>query len=507
MGIGSFALPLTTGSTAPAEYTYPSDWVSITGVPNNEIYLTTADEGTRWVSFTVTTASGTYSVDWGDGTSTTGITSGTAVQYQLPLGSGTTSPNTSVTTYKTRIYATGTITRFFVSRNTALGNNQIFPIYAANFGTTGLTSMANMFYVSAAGVSYSLQAVYFPSSMDSCTTMASTFEDCRGLVYVKMPTSMSTLNTMARAFITCRSLIGITFPSNLNAVTTMLDTFNACSALGNVTMPTSMTGCTQYARAFAGCTDLETITFPTNMNESGYSMTSTFQGAYSLLNFTFPNNKVSSLLTTFTDCFALKWVKFQNTNCDVVTSSQQCFQNCYDLSYVMMPTTMTGNTNTSSMFNNSFVLGQIDLPPLTGVTSAGSMFSAAYNLGRVGGGENIGRTSGTQVNAGNLFTNNEALTGYTGYSVYSAFGFTGTVTVKTKLQSLRLTNSGSTYAGSSPQINISYNDLGQAALVQVFNDLPTLTGKTINITGCTGAAALTAGERAIATGKGWTITG
>jgi hypothetical protein len=49
--------------------------------------------------------------------------------------------------------------------------------------------------------------------------------------------------------------------------------------------------------------------------------------------------------------------------------------------------------------------------------------------------------------------------------------------------------------------------LGTGSLVDVFNDLPTLTGKTINITGASGAASLTAGQRAIATGKGWTITG
>lgn len=506
MGIGSFALPITTGGTVTPDYVYPSDWISISGVPNNEIYLCTSDEGSRFVSFTVTTASGTYSVDWGDGTSTTGVTSGTAVQYQLPLGSGTTSPNTSVTTYKTRIYATGTITRFFVSRNTTLLNNQYFPIYAANFGTTGLTSMANMFFVSSAGLSYSLQAVYLPSTLDSVTTMASAFEECRGLIYLQMPTSMSTLNTLARTFFNARSLIGITFPSNLNAVTSMLDMAGSCFSLTDVTMPTSMTGCTQYARAFATCQSLESITFPTNMNDSGYSFTSTFQSCSSLKSFTFPNNKVSSLLTTFTDCFALKSVIFQNTNCDVVTTSQQCFQNCNSLSYVEMPTTMTGNTTLSTMFSNCFTLGEIDLPPFTGATNASSMFAGSLNLGRVGNGEFIGR-SGNTFNGGTLFTQNEALTGYTGYSQYTAFGFTGTVTIKTKLQSLRLINSGSTYSGTSPQINISYNDLGQAALVEVFNDLPTLSGKTINITGCTGAAALTAPERAIATGKGWTITG
>lgn len=506
MGIGSFALPITTGGTATPEYVYPSDWISISGVPDNEIYLCTSDEGARWVSFTVTVSTGTYNVDWGDGTSTTGITSGTIAQKQLPLGSGTTSPNTTVTTYRTRIYTTGgTITRFFVSRNTTILNNQMFPIYAANFGTTGLTSMANAFYVSAAGLCYSLQAVYLPASLNSVTTMASAFEDCRGLQYIQMPTSMTGLTTLSRTFINARSLMSITFPSNLNAVTTMLDMCNGCYALNNPTMPTTMTGCTQYARAFAGCTDLEKITFPSSMS-SGFSMTSTFQGSTALESFTFPSNNVGGLLTTFTDCVSLKSVIFQNSAADACTTMQQTFQNCNNLNYVKMPTSMSGCTTLSSAFQSCWTLGQIDLPPFTGATAASSMFASAYNLGRVGNGENIGRTGAT-FNADGLFTQNEALTGYTGYSFYSKFVFTGTASIKTKLQSLRLTNTGSTYTGTSPQLDIKYNDLGQAALVQVFNDLPTLTGKTIDITGCTGAAALTAGERAIATGKGWTITG
>lgn len=48
--------------------------------------------------------------------------------------------------------------------------------------------------------------------------------------------------------------------------------------------------------------------------------------------------------------------------------------------------------------------------------------------------------------------------------------------------------------------------LTQAQLVALFNGLPTVTGtQTLNITGATGQAALTAGEKAIATGKGWTL--
>jgi surface protein len=52
--------------------------------------------------------------------------------------------------------------------------------------------------------------------------------------------------------------------------------------------------------------------------------------------------------------------------------------------------------------------------------------------------------------------------------------------------------------------------LSQSELVNIFNNLIDLTGLTaqnINISGCWGATALTAGERQIATDKNWTITG
>lgn len=63
------------------------------------------------------------------------------------------------------------------------------------------------------------------------------------------------------------------------------------------------------------------------------------------------------------------------------------------------------------------------------------------------------------------------------------------------------------FTGSSPQINVSNTGLDQAALVALFESLPTVTaGQVINITGATGAASLTAEQLAIATNKGWTVT-
>lgn len=64
----------------------------------------------------------------------------------------------------------------------------------------------------------------------------------------------------------------------------------------------------------------------------------------------------------------------------------------------------------------------------------------------------------------------------------------------------------SAFSGSAPQIRVDYTMMDRTALVALFNLLPTMS-KTINITGAIGAADLTAGDRAIATGKGWTIVG
>jgi hypothetical protein len=63
----------------------------------------------------------------------------------------------------------------------------------------------------------------------------------------------------------------------------------------------------------------------------------------------------------------------------------------------------------------------------------------------------------------------------------------------------------STFSGTAPQIDISRCNMTRAALVDVFNQLPTLSGKQIKITACTGVTDLTAADLQIATAKGWTV--
>lgn len=57
-----------------------------------------------------------------------------------------------------------------------------------------------------------------------------------------------------------------------------------------------------------------------------------------------------------------------------------------------------------------------------------------------------------------------------------------------------------------PQIDVSYTKMDRAALVRLFNSMPTVSdSQEIDITGAIGAGDLTAEDIAIATGKGWTV--
>jgi hypothetical protein len=536
MGVGSFSLPIIANQFT---YTYPSDWVSITGVPDNEIFLCVSDEGTSTVAFTVTTSASTYNVDWGDGTSSTGITSNTIAQKQYTIGAGLTgTTNPGVTTFKARIYATaGTITRFFISRATNTGSNQTNPIYAANFGTTGLTSMANAFFLSDAATSPALQSVQLPTALNSCTTFFSAFEKCRSLRNIQFPLSVTGVTTMNRCFNTCISLEYIRlsettfsnsftmanmcqsstgmkrvdFPNVMNGTTAINLCFNGCPGLETVNLPSSMTGCTNFDNFFGSATNLQNVTFPTTLHPSNtINFAQMFDGCTTLQNFTFPAGalRASALNATFNACPALKWVKFPTT-LNNVGSTSTCFSDCTNLSYVEMPTSMTSLTNSVGMFRRCPTIDNITLPIMSGVTNASEMFDSCFGLRNVTGLSTIGRTSTSAVNmGGNFLNNNELYTGGTIGAYLSVVVAKGTsATIRNGITTFRLSNATSPFTGSSPQVDVSWTSLSTAALVDLFNDLPTLVSKTINITSATGAAGLTAGDRAIATGKGWTITG
>ena len=89
----------------------------------------------------------------------------------------------------------------------------------------------------------------------------------------------------------------------------------------------------------------------------------------------------------------------------------------------------------------------------------------------------------------------------------TCFRFHGASGHQTNLVGLIVSSSAHFSYATAPQIDISYTNMSRAALVKLFDSMPTVSdSQEIDITGTIGAGDLTAEDIAIATGKGWTVT-
>jgi hypothetical protein len=404
MAIGSFKLPIST-STSPAQWTKPAEWIDISTVGDNEINLLVSD-GTG-ISFATTVASsGTYTIDWGDGTVETGRASGTTYQHQYNYSGGTYCANLGYWVYKVRIYgATGNITRWQVKRHSFTTRKQYLNILWAVFGTTALTDCSSTFY------------------------------DTVGLTAV------------------CQKLQACTLPTSWGSVSNTSYMFNNCSSLSSIVLPTSWGSVTTTSYMFNNCSSLSSIVLPTS------------------------------------------WGSVSNTSF--------MFYNCYALSSIVLPTSWGSVSNTQGMFYNCYALSSIVLPTSWGsVTTVLNMFNGCYSLKTITGLDYLGHQS-LATNGTDLLKDCQYLQGTLTVAAFlSKIGIYGTSAYLLQCTGIRLTNANSTFGGTSPQVNVSYTSLDATALNTLFGDLPTLTGKTITITGCPGAATC---DTSIATAKGWTV--
>jgi hypothetical protein len=389
------------------------------------------------------------------------------------------------------------------------------------------SSMAQMFQSC-----YAIQRVEFQAtSMPGLTSVATMFSGCLNILSVILPTSGSGSINGGSMFISCPS-IG-TFSSTL-AFNTTGSMFSGCQNLKSVSLP-GMTASTACNSMFQNCSNLTDITFPGTLTAC-VTFADMFNGCSGLKSFTMPAITVAASSSStnafngmFRDCASLRNVAFTSFGAHTYTGMSLFYQNmftgCSSLQSVDMSPFSSLNINGNSttdlsqgvMFNNCYSLKtlkygfnvQSSTMPSGSPNIAASLLNCASltNL-------DISAAYATQSNLlswqaiGTATINIPQVQGMTFSCKFSRFQHYGTAAIRYNLQNLRLTNTtAGQYGGASPQIDVSYTLMGQAALVQLFNDLPTLTSKTINITSATGAASLTAGERAIATGKGWTITG
>jgi hypothetical protein len=492
MAVGTFITPLVN------DWTKPDDWIDISNVGNNEINLLVTDSSV--MGFYVYTSSGTYSIDWGDGTVETSRVSGTFYQHTFATGAGT-STSYGYNTVKIRIYnAIGNITQYQGYRpqtpSTLANWSSGSPLLWAVFGTNNLISLQSAFGDASSLYPTILQSVTLPSIISGITGngFGGTFANAYSLrSVVGLNSTWGNVTSLQNMFIGCLSIERINLPNTLpSSITSMQDMFNGCSSLRIInfpsSLPSSMTG-TGFAGTFFGCASLRSINITSWPNAlTSYALT--FNGCNNLTTVTLPTSFPTSLTTTinmFTGCRSLQTITLPTAWPSGMTTTSQMFINCYGLTKVVLPATGSNNlVSCNTMFQSCYNLRDIQNTSIIGSTTTATTLSAFLTLG---GGAYITGSLSFGANLSAISVNGSA------------------ATQMSSITGVRLTNTGSAFGGLTPQVNVSYTMMDTGSLVNLFNDLTTVSSKAINITGASGAASLTAGQRSIATNKGWTITG
>lgn len=431
----------------------PAEWPDISNVANNEIKLLVSNKS-NYYSFRVVVSSGTFSVDWGDGTVENGLASDTKCLHQYVPGTGT-PLSCGEEVYTIRIYTSGgTITRFYVveSGTQARMENQAY--LWAEFGTIGLTRCDNMFYIVNKVACQNLQRVTIPSFVNLVSQgLTDAFNFCYGLTSVNLPSTWTTAVNLTRAFRECHSISKLELPVGWNSSNLFSAFYN--SSIAEINLPeTWSTTLTDVNSAFYG-TNLQCVRLPSSWGN--------------------------------------------------ITDAGSMFRNVYTLRVLELPSTWGNITRTADMLRDCRSLTRIVLPATRSntLTNYSGMFFGCSSLKEIVNIESMGSTS-VACDFFETFRDCELLTGTLTFdAMFTRFYINGSTTAKNKITGLRLTNPNSPFSGTSPQIDVSYTDLSATALNTLFGDLPTLSGKTIRITGATGAATCTP---SIATNKGWTVT-
>ena len=443
----------------------------------------------------------------------------------------------------------GTITATSLFQNCYSLENITWP--ASGFNNDGWTA-GSMFLNC-----FSLKDIIFPSWFPAPYVFTSGCSGCNSLqkfavLSGKIGTTAGIASDWSSAFLNCQNLVEVNLPPTITSPTFVAaNMFQNCITLGSLSL--NWTQITNASTMFSGCSNIRTISLP---NATAITnITNMFASCFGLTSLTLPStlNSVTTASGVFSSCHSLQFISLPSLNYTAASGAglwATMFQNCYELQAVTFSSTGTGTVTSTlaftNMFQNCHSLQNINLssfstlsiiPNTASSDPLGLMFQGCSSLRSVNLANNL-KITGTNFNPANLaafLTNAQALesidvsflgattsqyytwnnnvngnniSGLTFSCQFAKFTNNGGVSTRKNLQTLRLLNTAAgQYGGTSPQIDVSYTSMTTAALAQLFVDLPTVTTKTINITGASGAAGLSAGQRAVATGKGWTITG
>ena len=256
-----------------------------------------------------------------------------------------------------------------------------------------------------------------------------------------------------------------------NAVTDMSNMFNGCCSLTAIPQ-LDTSAVTDMSNMFNGCYSLTAI--PQLDTSAVTNMYGMFYSCYSLTAIPqLDTSAVTNMRYMFYACYSLTTIPQLDTS--AVTNMYGMFYSCYSLTAIPQLDT-SAVTDMSNMFNGCYSLTAIPQMDTSAVTNMRNMFNRCFVLTSI-----PALDTSIATNMSNMFIYCYSLT---------AIAFNGSVTG---------------WAGYA--VSLQDCSLSHAAIVAFFNSLPTITSaKAITLTGNPGVSELTDAEKAIATGKGWTLT-
>lgn len=334
-------------------WTRPSDWLTLPSVGSSDqkcvMLLAVYDNDSNYVAFTAT---GNFTVDWGDGSATVNYNTGVTAQYKYDYASisaGTLSTEgykqVIVTVTPQGGQSLATIDFQKAHSDCTNGSNQSWLDIV--IGVTTSFQLAN----------YSTNVAYFPvlkqlSINNHGSTLATTM-------------LRASAQNVAKVFINKALQITSSGP------------FQYCYNLEEVYINPACTAA-DLSNLFLYCTKLKRAPYFNTYLASNVS--NMFQNCYELEEvpaYNFGGAALTSFTGMFNGCYSLKTVPLFNTATGITFSSM--FANCYNLQSVPL-FNLSSATTLSSMFVSCYSLQSVPAFNLSNANSMTSMFASCFTL-------------------------------------------------------------------------------------------------------------------------------
>jgi hypothetical protein len=491
------------------------DWVEIPDVLPTEnvvyavypVYPTAyTNTGNQFCAVYASASTGSYTVDWGDGTSntyTSGVTGTHVYEY-----SSHPNPVNSLG-YKTTLVK----------------------ITPTTSGNTLRDIRFNYRHPSDPSISLFkwLDIVANTTHNDAYINFVSTSQGCPLLERAVFNTKFKVTNALGYTpgFGGCSKLRVLPAIIQIDPTSTYLNNFfNGCWQLESIPElrgfnVTAANPTIAFSNFFSNCfaiTEVPLLPIPSNISWSGV-----FTNCVNLREIPAYNIAPTSATSLFSGCVALQSVEKATFNFANTTTINTMFSNCYYITKLPSFSTLTNKcTDTSSAFLNCRLLtAPVPFGDSSGITNYNSMYSGCISITSLGDVKyNI--TAAKDVNG--IFGNTNILdmvNPFTGTwsASYVASNFSAVLnpsqvvkriklaTVPTNITSCSFPNYGAVSEMEAPipcTFSIVNNCMSATNLNAMYTALPTVTSKTVNVTGNFGT---TGDNPSIATAKGWTVTG